>query len=206
MSFDPTLIETVRAAARTAGVPEDLALGVTQQESKFNPLAQSDANAWGLMQIKPATADWMLGLPNGTTTGFDLLDPAFNAKVGTKFLAWLLKRYNGDAKKTAAAYNWGPGNIPAGLPFDENRPGINGEPMPSETRNYWQKVLNYASAWAGKVSQAEAAVANVASDVVTAFQDQSEAMGWTEAGAAKGGLLLLLGVGAVVLIWWATKE
>lgn len=206
MSFDPTLVETVRAAARAAGVPEDLALGITQQESNFNPLAQSDANAWGLMQVLPATADWILGLPNGTTKGFDLLDPAFNAKVGTKFLAWLLNRYNGDAQKTAAAYNWGPGNIPASLPFDENRPGINGKPMPSETRNYWQKVLNYASAWAGKVSQAEAAVANVASDLTTAFQDQSEAMGWTEAGAAKSGLLLLLGVGAVVLIWWATKE
>ena len=212
MAYDPAIVAIVKNAADTNGVPEELALGVTQAESDFDPNARSGANAWGLMQVLPATADWMLGRPQGTTQGAELLDPSFNANVGTRYLAWLLKRYGGDAQKTAAAYDWGPGNVSPSLPFDESRPGVRGSSMPSETRLYWQRVLNFAKGWAGKLSAAEVAVANTGAAIATAFTDEGAALGWTDqdtgdvTGQGKTAIILGgIGLGLIALLLWRRR-
>ena len=45
-----------REAARRYGVPEDLFLSLIEQESGFNPTAQSPKGAYGLTQLMPDTA------------------------------------------------------------------------------------------------------------------------------------------------------
>jgi soluble lytic murein transglycosylase-like protein len=68
---------------------------------------------------------------------FDAFDSEANADGGTRYLGALLRRYRGDQRRAVAAYNAGPGRVPA-----------HGQPvLPAETRRYVRAVLG-ASTWA----------------------------------------------------------
>ena len=57
----------------------------------------SHADARGLMQITPATAEEIEKLSGGTTFKLeDLRDPELNIRYGTFYLAHLLEMYDGD--------------------------------------------------------------------------------------------------------------
>jgi len=114
--------EEVAAAAREFGVEEAIVRAVMHAESAFNPNAISRAGAQGLMQLMPATAERF-----GVTDAFD---PAQNIRGGVRYLAWLLKRFNGDLALAAAGYNAGEGAV--------DRHG--GVPPYRETQTYVQRV------------------------------------------------------------------
>ena len=67
-------------------------------ESNFNPNAQSDAGARGLMQITEVTFDWikLKIAPDEALTFDDLFDPETNIRFGSYFVAYCLQRYGGD--------------------------------------------------------------------------------------------------------------
>ncbi len=125
---------------------------VTRQESHFEIDAISSAGARGFMQLMPGTAKetaQKLGLKyskSRLTT-----DGAYNALLGSTYLAAQLKRYDGSMILAAAAYNAGPGNankwIKAfGDPRDPDvDPIIWVEQIPlQETRTYVKRVMgNY---------------------------------------------------------------
>ncbi len=91
-------------AASSISWPLTLLLAVARGESDFNPRARSDANAWGLMQIRwPQTAKH-LGIERLT----DLLDPCTNVDAGARYLRQLLDRFDQDLHVALAAYNFGP--------------------------------------------------------------------------------------------------
>jgi hypothetical protein len=97
-----------RAAAQR-GLAPSLVLGVIEVESSFNPRARSHAGARGLMQLMPRTAASIarrLGWRDA-----DPYDPEFNIAAGTYYLAWLVKRFDGDVDLALAAYNAGPVRI-----------------------------------------------------------------------------------------------
>lgn len=106
----------IAAAAADFGVDTSLLRAVIHAESAFNPLAVSSKGAQGLMQLMPATAGDL-----GVTDAFDVVQ---NIRGGARYLAQLMKDFNGDARLATAAYNAGAGAVQKyrGIPpYDETQ-------------------------------------------------------------------------------------
>ncbi|MGL5949323.1 MAG: membrane-bound lytic murein transglycosylase MltC [Aeromonas sp.] len=112
----------IAQAARRYNVDESLIYAVIKTESSFNPYAVSHANAYGLMQVIPATAGRdvfnLVKKRSGQPTREQLFDPAFNIDVGTAFLHLLQTRYLADIRHPTSrryavisAYNGGAGGV-----------------------------------------------------------------------------------------------
>lgn len=93
----------VDLAAAEFGVDAALLRAIIHAESAFNPLAISSKGAQGLMQLMPGTASDL-----GVTNAFDVSQ---NIRGGAKYLAEMLRDFNGDEGLAAAAYNAGPGAV-----------------------------------------------------------------------------------------------
>jgi soluble lytic murein transglycosylase-like protein len=115
----------IREAASLYQIPEALVRAVIRVESDFDPRAVSPANARGLMQMIPATAERMLVT--------DVFDPRQNIFGGVRYLRVLANTFNGDLALTVAAYNAGENAVirHGGIP-----------PYP-ETQDYVTKVIGY---------------------------------------------------------------
>lgn len=122
-------------AAKKYGIEPSLIKAVIQAESNFRPNVVSRAGAKGLMQLMDGTAKAL-----GVTNSFD---PVQNINGGTKYIAQMIRRYDGDVSVALAAYNAGPGRV--------SRLGISNEAelqekyhtLPKETQNYVKKVLAF---------------------------------------------------------------
>jgi len=103
-------------AGRQNGVDPRLIHAVIWQESKYKNDALSHAGAQGLMQLMPAAAKRF--------NCEDRRDAEANVAAGTKYLRWLLKRFDGNVTLALAGYNAGEGNVDKyeGVPpFDETQ-------------------------------------------------------------------------------------
>lgn len=115
---------TIARAAARHHVDALLLAAIVATESGFSARAVSPQGARGLMQVIPEVAQ-DYGIEG------DLLDPAVNVEVGSRFVSGLLKDYKGDVERALAAYNAGPGAV------DRYR----GVPPYPETRGYVRDVL-----------------------------------------------------------------
>jgi len=118
-------LELIHEIAERNDVPASLVEAVVRVESDFNARLVSHKGARGLMQVLPATAARF-----GVDDPDHLFYPAPNLNAGTAYLAWLLKRYEGDLDLALAAYNAGEGAV------DTYR----GIPPYRETREYVKRV------------------------------------------------------------------
>jgi soluble lytic murein transglycosylase len=126
-----------------------LVVALMRQESLFDPEARSPADAVGLLQLLPATAQKVAALSRGGSIDpADLTEPDLNIQLGARHLAGLLARFHGDAIKAVAAYNGGETavlkweNRFADLDPDEFVESISYR----ETRDYVKKVVfNYGT-------------------------------------------------------------
>lgn len=113
----------INAVSLQYGVSADLIQAVITAETCFRPTAVSHKGAYGLMQLMPATAR-RFGATDKSVT--------HNVHAGTRYLRWLLDRYDGSIYHAVAAYNSGEGTV--------DRHGWN---VPyQETRRYLVQVLN----------------------------------------------------------------
>lgn len=124
----------IRTAATQHGVDEAIVRAIIHAESSFNPNARSRVGAQGLMQLMPPTAR-RFGVSNA-------YDPTQNIHGGVQYLAWLLKRYNGDLTLAAAGYNAGEGAV------DKYK----GVPPYNETRRYVERVRVLADRYRGMLA------------------------------------------------------
>ena len=91
-----------------------LVCAVIKSESNWDPVAESNQGARGLMQLMPETAQDMiaLGLVDGSEYSADNLnDPATNIEFGCAYFSYLLTYFNGSTDSAIAAYNAGMGNV-----------------------------------------------------------------------------------------------
>jgi soluble lytic murein transglycosylase-like protein len=117
-SGDRELDLIIFRAGERHGVDPRFIHAVIWQESKYKVRARSHVGAQGLMQLMPPTAKRF-----GCT---DAHDPAANIEAGTKYLRWLLKRFNGNVSLALAGYNAGEGAVDK----------YDGVPPYKETQNY----------------------------------------------------------------------
>lgn len=122
----------IREAASLYQIPEALVRAVIRVESNFDPRAISHANAQGLMQLIPATAERMLVS--------DPFDARQNVLGGTRYLRILANLFNGNLQLTLAAYNAGEGAVIR----------YRGIPPYEETQAYVSRVLQFYNIYRGK--------------------------------------------------------
>ena len=109
---------------------------IIHAESSFNPRAVSRVGAQGLMQLMPATAE-RFGVS-------DAFDAGQNIRGGVQYLAWLLKRFDGNLTLAAAGYNAGEGAVDK----------YDGVPPYKETQRYVQRVGLLADRYRGNLAAA----------------------------------------------------
>jgi soluble lytic murein transglycosylase-like protein len=117
----------IAGAAARHNVPAAFVTSIVAAESNFNCAALSPKGAIGLMQLMPETAQQF---------GADPAIPAQNIDAGTRYLRWLMDRYQKgryNIQHVIAAYNAGPAMV------DRYR----GVPPFKETRNYVIRVLGF---------------------------------------------------------------
>jgi soluble lytic murein transglycosylase len=95
---------------------EALVYAIMREESHFNPMAESGVGALGLMQIMPATGNYINRLMLKSGAGDrdfvveKLFDPAVNIRYGTFYLDYLFRKFGFSPEQAIAAYNAGPGS------------------------------------------------------------------------------------------------
>ncbi len=131
--IDPdTLKILVHKASKSQNISPALTMAVIRTESNFNPRAVSVAGAQGLMQLMPPTSeDLKVGDP---------FDPEENVHGGTRYLRYLLDRFDQNLTLALAAYHAGPGTV--------SRYG--GVPPIEQTKRYIKKVLRFYDHYLGE--------------------------------------------------------
>jgi soluble lytic murein transglycosylase len=135
--------DVIREQAAEKHLDPAFVAAVIYAETKFDART-SAAGAEGLMQILPATAQFLAHRSGATTfTTADLATPRVNIAYGSYYLRYLLDEYGGSRILALAAYNGGESNVNRWLTAARGRGrsfGIKDIVFP-ETRAYVNKVL-----------------------------------------------------------------
>ena len=122
-------------AAEAQSLDPALVIAVAAAESAFNVKAVSRKGALGLMQVMPATAERYGVASRPASEGeHAAMEPKVNAQIGTRYLADLLRMFDGDKELALAAYNAGEGAV--------IKHGRKIPPYP-ETQQYVEKVMRF---------------------------------------------------------------
>ena len=119
----PKFLDMVNRHARATGVDAALIMAIIYQESRFNPQAVSQAEAYGMMQLVPSSGGYeafqkVTGQAVQPTREY-LMDPDRNIELGATYVNMLLFEQwprnigNFPSREYCAisAYNTGPGNL-----------------------------------------------------------------------------------------------
>lgn len=139
--------DEIGSAAAEQGLDPFLIAAVIRTESSFRKEAVSSEGARGLMQLLPSTAEW-LAEQNGESDFHPdkLFEPGYNIAAGSRYLAELLRQFDGNEVAALAAYNGGRGRVQRWLDekvWDGSEADLAQIPF-SETRAFVERVLkNY---------------------------------------------------------------
>jgi tetratricopeptide (TPR) repeat protein len=137
--------EALVREARARNLDPFFVAGLIRQESLFHPSIRSSAGAVGLMQLLPGTAREVARAEGIRFNPASLSDPEINLRLGTAFLASMIRRFDGRAEDALSAYNAGPGRIQQWRQRPEYRDtDVFLEHIPfAETRHYVKVVQQY---------------------------------------------------------------
>lgn len=122
-----------------------LVFAVIKTESNFNSDVVSNSKAMGLMQLLEKTAEEVVinDIEEESFSKEVLFEPEENIKIGTRYFASLLKRYDDNYLIALAAYNAGIGNVDEWIQKGIiKKDGSDIENIPyKETNNYVRKIV-----------------------------------------------------------------
>jgi len=141
----------VRTPPETMDAAEPaLVLGITRQESSFDPMARSGVGARGMMQLMPATAA-SVARKTGVSYSVDrLYEPEYNMRLGSTFLGGLVNTFSGSYVMAIAGYNAGPGRRRPGRPSAATRAAA--VPIPSTSSSAYpsrKRETTSCASWKG---------------------------------------------------------
>jgi soluble lytic murein transglycosylase len=145
----PTRGYPVRTPPSAMSAPEPaLVLGITRQESGFDPMVRSGAGARGMMQLMPTTAAVVAKREGVSYSAGMLDDPDYNMRLGSSYLGHMVETFSGSYVMAIAAYNAGPGRPAQWSSFCGDPRSSASDPVDfiecipfSETRNYVMRVM-----------------------------------------------------------------
>jgi soluble lytic murein transglycosylase len=150
--------EALQENLQQHGLEEAWVYGLMRQESRFVSRASSVAGAAGLMQIMPATAQWVarqIGMKSYRKGLIHQLD--VNIKLGTYYMKTVSRQFDHNPVLASAAYNAGPNRAKQWRGTQSLEGAIYAESIPyDETRDYVKKVMsntNYYSMLFGQPTQ-----------------------------------------------------
>lgn len=134
--------------ANKQGLDPFLVHGLIRQESRYDTRALSRSKAMGLMQLLVGTAYGTAKHNNITLASKEqIFEPPTNISLGCSYLAYVLKRHNGNPMLAVASYNGGPNAVKKWM--TQHQAAGHGdldvyvESIPyKETRGYVRKVFN----------------------------------------------------------------
>jgi len=114
------------------------------RESSYNPSAESNVGARGLMQVMEDTYSFVNRKLEDGATWADMYDAETNIRYGCWYIGYLSKIFNGDPIRIACAYHAGPNNVKLwAMKYASDGVHLNIEDIPMEdTRYYAGKVMN----------------------------------------------------------------
>ncbi len=150
----------VRTPPTVAGAPETaFILGITRQESGFDPKVRSAAGATGMMQLMPTTASILARKLGYSIGGGRLEDADYNMQLGSAYLGQLVDQFGGSYVMAAAAYNAGPGRPTEWSAYCGDPRATSTDPADfiecipfSETRNYVMRVLENTEVYRARLN------------------------------------------------------
>jgi len=144
--FPLTYWDSIRRNAAAHDLDAYMVAALIAQESTFDAGAHSTANAWGLMQVVPATGRRLaraLGIRRFSTPMLTNAD--LNIRLGTLYFSRLVEQFGG-TYYALASYNAGESRV---VRWKAERPGLDEDefiddiPFP-ETQNYVKRILGTA--------------------------------------------------------------
>ncbi|BAZ29876.1 lytic transglycosylase [Cylindrospermum sp. NIES-4074] len=123
-----------------------LVTALMRQESRFEAKVKSPVGATGLMQVMPATAQWIAPQIKLDFKKVNLENANDNIMLGTWYLDHTHQQYSNNSLLAIASYNAGPGNVSKWLQtIAKQDPDEFVEAIPfDETKNYVRQVFgNY---------------------------------------------------------------
>lgn len=143
IAYPRAYAELFAGVAEAEQLDPSFLLAVAREESSFEPEAVSVARAYGLMQIIQPTAQRygrILGLPSSPAS---LRNPSTNVRIGARYIASLLRRYEDQFALVPPAYNAGEGSVDRWIrarPEQSFDAWVEEIPY-AETRGYTRRVL-----------------------------------------------------------------
>jgi soluble lytic murein transglycosylase len=144
--FPLTYWDWIRKYSTARDLDPYMIAALIAQESTFDPRIRSSANAWGLMQLVPATGRQLArsqGISRFNTSM--LTNPEINIRLGTLYFSRLVEQFGG-TYYALASYNAGENRV---VRWRAERPGLDQDefiddiPFP-ETQNYVKRILGTA--------------------------------------------------------------
>ena len=132
------------------GLDPFLVASLIRQESEFNPLAVSRANAVGLMQLLPRTGKLVAHQESlKRYSASQLYTPGVNLELGTRYFRGMVDQFGGSFEHALAAYNAGSDRVEEWMgqgPYRDSPEFVESIPF-TETREYVQAILRNASVY-----------------------------------------------------------